>query len=68
MGILARTRNEKVTEILGIPRWQIRHAIAGVYCALKGRLGFHPADTAFGGELRVWDLAGYIYGRFFRNV
>jgi glucosyl-dolichyl phosphate glucuronosyltransferase len=68
MGILARTRKEKVTEIFGIPRWQIRHAAAGLCCALRGRLGLHPGDSAFGGELRVWDLAGYIYGRFLRKL
>lgn len=68
MGILARTRKTEVTEVLGIPRWQIRHAAAGFCNALKGRLGLERSDRAFWGELRVWDLAGYIYGRLFRKV
>jgi glycosyltransferase involved in cell wall biosynthesis len=65
LGILARTKKQGVVEFLGIPRWQIRHAAIGFVQAMKGLVGLENPTKAFQGELRVWDLAGYIYGRYF---
>lgn len=67
-GMLARGRKQQVAQLFGVPRWQIRRATAGALSALKGMLGLAPASESFAGELRVWDLAGYIYGRFFRRM
>lgn len=64
-GVLARTRRSGVVEVMGIPRWQIRQAAGGLMRAVKGRLGLAPPSAAFEGELRVWNLAGYINGRHF---
>jgi glucosyl-dolichyl phosphate glucuronosyltransferase len=68
MGILARTTKANATELFGIPRWKIRYAAVGAWRALKGRLRSEGSNEAFWGELRVWDLAGYIHGKFFRSV
>jgi glucosyl-dolichyl phosphate glucuronosyltransferase len=68
MGILARTAKGNATELFGIPRWKIRYAAVGAWHALKGSLRLEHSNEAFWGELRVWDLAGYIHGRFFRSV
>ncbi|MGC2661367.1 MAG: glycosyltransferase [Bryobacteraceae bacterium] len=64
-GVLARTRPSGVVEVMGIPRWQIRQAMGGLVRAVKGKLGLAPPTAAFEGELRVWNLAGYINGRHF---
>jgi glucosyl-dolichyl phosphate glucuronosyltransferase len=68
MGMLARTRTPDVVELFRIPRWKMRHAAAGLLRAIKGGLGLETSINAFQGELRVWDLAGYINGRLFRKV
>jgi glucosyl-dolichyl phosphate glucuronosyltransferase len=68
MGILARTTKANATEVFGIPRWKIRYAAAGAWRALKGMLRLERSSEAFWGELRVWDLAGYINGKFFRSI
>jgi glucosyl-dolichyl phosphate glucuronosyltransferase len=68
MGMLARTRTPDVVEIFRIPRWKVRHAATGMLHAIKGRLGLESPINAFQGELRVWDLAGYINGRLFREM
>jgi glucosyl-dolichyl phosphate glucuronosyltransferase len=68
MGMLARTRTPDVVELFRIPRWKMRHAAAGLLRAIKGGLGLEAPITAFQGELRVWDLAGYINGRLFRKM
>lgn len=67
LGVLARTRKPETVQLFGIPRWQIRHAIVGLMHAIKGAVGLENAHTAFEGELRVWDLAGFINGRFLRR-
>jgi glucosyl-dolichyl phosphate glucuronosyltransferase len=67
-GLLAQSRESGVPEIFGIPRWQIRRAMAGAWTAVKGWLGLAPVDEGFAGELRVWDLAGYITGKLFRRA
>jgi glycosyltransferase involved in cell wall biosynthesis len=63
-GLLSRTRPSGVVEVFGIPRWQIRHAIIGLVLAARGQMGFAPPDVSFDGELRLWDLAGFMKGRF----
>jgi cellulose synthase/poly-beta-1,6-N-acetylglucosamine synthase-like glycosyltransferase len=68
MGIIGRTTKSGVAELLGIPRWQIRHAAVGLARAVKGSLGLENAATTFQGELRIWNLAGYINGRFFAKI
>ena len=67
MGMLSRTRTPDVVELFCIPRWRIRHAAAGLLHAIKGGLGLETPIAAFNGELRVWDLAGYINGKLFRS-
>lgn len=67
-GQLARNRKSGVTELFGIPRWQIRRAAAGALTAFKGVFGLASRSAAFAGELRVWDFAGYVYGRFVRRT
>jgi glycosyltransferase involved in cell wall biosynthesis len=67
-GLLARTRKPEAKELFGIPRWRIRQALAGAVGAVKGLLHLEEPGRAFSGELRAWDLAGYVYGRLFRRT
>lgn len=67
LGVLARTKTPDVAQIFGIPRWQIRHALVGFGRMIKGVFGLENSHAAFEGELRVWDLAGFINGRFLRR-
>lgn len=67
-GLRARGRYSAVPEVIGIPRWQIRRAVAGTLTALKSALRLAPACAGFAAELYIWDLAGYIYGKFFRRI
>ncbi|MGI8960709.1 MAG: glycosyltransferase [Bryobacteraceae bacterium] len=68
MGMLARTRTPEVVELFYIPHWRMRHAAAGLLGAIRGGLRLESPAIAFEGELRFWDLAGYINGRFFRKM
>ncbi|MFL6353767.1 MAG: hypothetical protein ACJ74Z_18225 [Bryobacteraceae bacterium] len=58
----------RALEVFRIPRWRIRHASAGLVRTIKGRLRLASPALAFQGELRLWDLAGYINGRLFRKA
>lgn len=68
-GLLSRAKPSEaesgVVKWFGIPRWQIRRALMGALTALKARLGLASAAAGLAGELYAWDLAGFIYGRFF---
>ena len=65
LGIMSRSREGTVAEIFGIPRWEIRSALEGAWLAVKGFARLGSPERAFEGELRVWNLAGFINGRFF---
>ena len=67
MGKLSKMRESNVAQVFGVPRWQIRHTLTGLVLMTKGLLGLEKSHSAFQGELRVWDFAGFLNGRFLRR-
>lgn len=67
-GLLSRTRASGAKEFFGIPRWKIRQAGTSLLGAARGVLRLQDQATAFADELHLWDLAGYLNGRFFRRT
>jgi glycosyltransferase involved in cell wall biosynthesis len=63
LGVLARRRDSGLPEILGVPRWKMRQAVTGIAQAVKGQIGLQDEQTAFAGELRAIELAGFVVGR-----
>lgn len=63
LGVLARRRNSGLPEIFGVPRWKIRQAVTGLVQATQGKIGLRDEQTAFAGELRAIELAGFAVGR-----
>lgn len=62
LGLMDRRHPLPVTYFAGIPRYLWgRAARAAVRLALAGRT--RSAREIFGDELRIWDAAGYFYGR-----
>lgn len=66
LGILERERRSAVASIVGVPRWLYGHAARGLLKKVKGPIvkDKNPAQS-FSGELAVWDLAGFFYGKHF---
>jgi glucosyl-dolichyl phosphate glucuronosyltransferase len=63
--VLDRKRREKVTYLLGVPRYLYGNAARGMLRNL-GSI-WKPSDTSrrFSNELKTWDLAGFFYGKHF---
>lgn len=64
LGYRMRTLPPTEPLLLGLPRWQVRKAAAGVGRRLLGIVGVVKAAEAFDAELAVWDLMGIAYGRY----
>ncbi len=67
-GILARkAQQEPVPHLLGVPRYRLGRALRTLT-----HLVAHPTPTLssqrLNSELSLWDLAGFVYGRFFIRV
>ena len=65
-GIRDREARTPVAYLAGVPRWLYGQAVRGAVTRVKSALrpGSHP-DRSFSGELAVWDLAGFFYGKHF---
>ncbi|HVG21176.1 MAG TPA: hypothetical protein VNI02_19165 [Blastocatellia bacterium] len=66
MGVLERERRSAVASIVGVPRWLYGQAARGLLRKMKEPIlkDKNPARS-FSGELAVWDLAGFFYGKHF---
>ncbi len=64
-GILDRDQREPVKYLFGIPRHRIGRALRGIAALPRNSLQQGGKARAFANELSVWDLCGFIHGRYF---
>lgn len=64
-GVRARSRRQPVAHLAGIPRYRIGNAVRGILRTGAGLLrGGRNAAERFAEELAIWDVLGYVYGRY----
>lgn len=63
-GVLDREQREPVTYFLGIPRHRIGRALRSLLSLPAYFLRKAGKAQAFGSELALWDLAGFIHGKY----
>lgn len=63
-GLLDREKREPVTYLAGVPRYKIGVAVRSLLAIPKHRVGPKGKAQAFADELKLWDLAGFFYGKF----
>jgi len=65
-GVLDRRQPRDATYLLGVPRYLFGRAVRGSWRILATIASFksRPAEN-FADELRIWDLAGFFYGKHF---
>lgn len=64
-GIADEEMKEPVAYALGIPRYRVGKALTGLISWPRHFFSSGGAGRAFAGELAVWDLLGFIYGKHF---
>lgn len=64
-GVLDRDVQENVPYLFGVPRYKIGRAVNGLLSLPKDRMAQDGKGQAFAHELASWDLAGFIYGKYF---
>jgi glucosyl-dolichyl phosphate glucuronosyltransferase len=63
-GLIDRERPQAVPYLLGVPRFLFAQALAGVQAmALSLARGQKVSDQRFSGELTLWYLLGFLYGK-----
>lgn len=63
-GVLDRELREPVTYLFGVPRHRFGRAVKSLFAIPNSKSKGH----AFANELALWDLAGFIHGKFFLRV
>src|SRR5580658_2915314 len=64
-GLLSREQPEAAPHLFGIPRHRIGRAVRSLFRLPVDRLASGGKGKAFADELAVWDLAGFIHGKYF---
>jgi glucosyl-dolichyl phosphate glucuronosyltransferase len=64
-GLLDRELREPVPYLAGIPRYRYGKALRAVLSMPGHRIGPQGKGRAFADELTLWDMAGFVYGKFF---
>lgn len=67
-GILDREQREPVKYLFGIPRHRIGRALRGAISFPKNSLRKRTKAQAFSNELALWDLFGFLHGKYFFNA
>jgi glycosyltransferase involved in cell wall biosynthesis len=68
LGLTDRDSREATAYTLGIPRYKIGRAVKGLF-GIPGRIvSREPAGEAFASELAIWDLMGFVHGKYFVNI
>ena len=67
-GIADKERPEKVAYSFGMPRYRIGQAIKGVTALPRNLSKTKGSGESFARELPIWDLAGFVYGKWFVNL
>lgn len=67
-GLSDRTLKEQTAYILGIPRYKMGRAAKGlIRMPLRAVSNGNPGKI-FAEELAIWDLMGFVHGRYFVNI
>lgn len=67
-GLADAELKEAVPYAFGVPRYRIRKALGGILSYPKNLLSKRGLSRAFSGELAIWDLLGFIYGKYFIRI
>jgi hypothetical protein len=67
-GIADRDHKEAAAYLFGIPRYRIRQALAGLVSLPRNLSPNRGSGLAFHRELALWDLLGFIRGKYFARV
>lgn len=67
-GTQARQAPEAVAHFGSVPRYRVGRAIRGIVDYPRQQLFKRNLGEAFSGQLAVWELAGFIYGRHFARM
>jgi glycosyltransferase involved in cell wall biosynthesis len=67
LGVADAERKEPVTYLWGIPRYRIANAGKGLPAVVKGLFSTSVSGPAFARELALWDLAGFVRGKYFKR-
>jgi glycosyltransferase involved in cell wall biosynthesis len=65
LGVIDKKRPAPVTYLLGVPRYIFGSALRGTFNSLRPGFNRGNPAQAFKNELAWWDLAGFVYGKFF---
>lgn len=66
-GMLARSVAPLTQHLFGLPRWQYKSAIEGLFEMIAGAANLRPEVDAFRGELRIRRFCWTLIGRHFRR-
>jgi glycosyltransferase involved in cell wall biosynthesis len=67
--VIDREQPAEVPYVAGVPRYMFGEAVRGASRSLRSAITRRlPLDEQFAGELSVWDLAGFIYGKHFYDA
>lgn len=67
-GIADEDLKEPVAYAFGVPRYRIGKALSGLITWPRQLFSRGGAGRAFAGELAVWDLLGFVYGKHFARL
>ncbi len=67
-GLADSDLKEPVPYALGVPRYRIRKALTGLLSYPRNLVSKSGLSRAFSGELAIWDLLGFIYGKYFIRI
>jgi glycosyltransferase involved in cell wall biosynthesis len=67
-GVLDRDLRGNTRYFLGVPRYKLGSALRGLYRLLRYCSSNKTRGKAFAGELASWELAGFLYGKYFVQI
>lgn len=67
-GMLAREAKGKEKQLLGVPRYKFGKVLRSAVAYLPHRLSHEKVGQSFADELNVWDLFGFIHGKYFARL
>jgi glycosyltransferase involved in cell wall biosynthesis len=67
-GVADRERQEAAAYLFGLPRYRIRQALSGLMAMPRNLSAVGGSGAAFHRELALWDLLGFIRGKYFVRI
>jgi len=65
LGVIDKKRRAPGTYLFGVPRYMFGSALRGTFNSRRPGFNRRNPAQAFKNELAWWDLAGFVYGKFF---